>query len=192
MEAHLQITMAAQKKQNIIQAVSSYGKNLFSFIKNRVSSTEDAEDILQEVWYQFTNVSATQTIEQVGSWLYAVARNKIIDKYRKPTSLPLQATIDDDRDEDEMYVKELLLATSDNPEMEQIKKVFWEQFFQALDELPPAQKEVFVLNELEEMTLQQIADRLDENIKTIISRKRYAVKHLRKRLESIYNEIINF
>ena len=75
--------MSNQPKQNIIQAVRDYGKRLFYFIRGRVNTDEDAEDILQDVWYQFSNVMNSEPIEQVSAWLYRVARNRIIDKYRR-------------------------------------------------------------------------------------------------------------
>src|SRR5512140_48581 len=83
MELDEPISMAQNKRQHIVQTVKDYGSRLFAFIRGKVNSDEDAEDILQDVWYQFTNTSTTQTIEQVSGWLFAVARNKITDKYRK-------------------------------------------------------------------------------------------------------------
>ena len=96
-------------------------------------------------------------------------------------------------DEDgEWNIKEFLLADSSDPETEQLREVFWEELFTALDELPENQRQVFVWNELGDMTLHEIADKTGENIKTIISRKGYAVKHLRRRLENLYNDFLNF
>ena len=90
-----------------------------------------------------------------------------------------------------VHFKDILFADETDPATTQIKKLFWEELFIALDELPENQRQVFVWNELEEMTLQQIADTTNENLKTIISRKRYAVQHLRKRLEYVYNDLLN-
>lgn len=190
MEAQELHLMADSKKQNIIQTVKDYGNRLFNFIRGKVNTDEDAEDILQEVWYQFTNVSATQTIEQVSGWLYAVARNKITDKYRKQKPELLDDTLYED-EEGEFHFKEILFANNNNPETESIKKLFWEELIAGLNELPENQKQVFIWNEMEEMTLQQITDKTGENLKTIISRKGYAVKHLRSRLQYLYNELIN-
>jgi len=185
------IKMTDKPKQNVIQAVRDYGRKLFGYIRGKVNTDEDAEDILQDVWYQFTNTSATETIEQVSGWLFAVARNKITDKYRKK-----QPELIDDysyEDEDgELHFTDILLTDSNNPETEHIKNIFWEELFTALDELPENQRYVFVQNELEDKTLQQIADESGENLKTIISRKRYAVQHLRKRLQHLYNDLINY
>jgi RNA polymerase sigma factor (sigma-70 family) len=181
----------SQKKPNIIQTVTSYGKQLLGFIRQRVNSDEDAEDILQDVWYQLSSVPELDTIEQIGSWLYRVARNRIIDKYRKqkPESLEDYGYEDE---EGEFYFKDILLADDGTPETVYMKELFWEQLTMALEELPENQRQVFIWNEIEDQTFQEISDRTGENIKTLISRKRYAVKHLRERLETLYQEFVNY
>ena len=185
------IPMAEQKSQNIIQTVQEYGKRLFGFIRGRVKTDEDAQDILQDVWYQLSNVANIDSIEQVGSWLYTVARNKITDKYRKQTTQHLEDFVYEDEDGEVSY-KDILLADFKTPEDDHLKQVFWEELFKALDELPEEQKQVFVLNELEDLTFREIAERTGENIKTLISRKRYAVAYLRERLKTIYIELLNY
>ena len=184
------LSMADSKKQNIIQVVKEYGNRLFGFIRGRVNTDEDAEDILQDVWYQFTNTSASEAIEQVSGWLFAVARNKITDKYRKQKP----ALLDDysyEHEDGEFHFKDILFLNDSNPETADLQKLFWEELFAALDELPENQRQVFVWNELEDMTLQGIADKTGENLKTIISRKRYTVQHLRKQLQYLYNDLLN-
>jgi len=181
----------AMAKQTIIQAIRDYGRQLFGFIRSRVGTDEDAEDILQDVWYQFSNLPEVEAIESVSGWLYRVARNKITDNYRKRKSEPLEERLIEN-DEGGMNFREILLADNPDPEAENLKQLFWEELFNALNELPENQREVFILNELEEMTLQEIANRKNENLKTIISRKRYAVQHLRQRLENLYNDIVNY
>jgi RNA polymerase sigma factor (sigma-70 family) len=190
MEAYQATIMADSKKQNIVQAVKEYGSRLFRFIRGKVGTDEDAEDILQDVWYQFTNISATGTIEQVSGWLFAVAKNRITDKHRKQQPELMDDYSYEDA-EGEFHFKEILFAEEKDPAAAQLKKLFWKEMFAALDELPENQRQVFVWNELEDMTLQQIADKTNENIKTIISRKRYAVQHLRKRLQYLYNDLSN-
>lgn len=181
----------SQKKPNIIQTVTSYSKQLLGFIRQRVNTDEDAEDILQDVWFQLSSVPEIEAIEQIGSWLYRVARNRIIDKYRKqkPDSLEDYGYEDEDG---EFYFKDILLADDGTPETVYMKELFWEQLGIALEELPENQRQVFVWNELEDQTFQEIADRTGENIKTLISRKRYAVRHLRERLETLYQEFVNY
>lgn len=179
-----------QKKQNIIQAVKQYSRQLFGFIQGRVSSDEDAEDILQEVWYQLSSQAIIEDIESISGWLYRVAKNKITDTYRKKKTTPLYKS---NTDEDEEWtVPAFMLIDKGNPETEQLKKLFNQTLFDALEELPENQRNVFIWNELEDKTLQQIAESEKENIKTIISRKRYAVQHLRKRLEFLYNDFLNY
>ena len=177
--------------QSVVKAVKDYGKRLFGFIRGRVRSDEDAEDIMQEVWYQLSSAVDTTEIEQLSGWLYRVARNKITDKYRKRTTEPLDSMLHQD-EEGSFDLSDILFAEADTPETEQLKEIFWEELFEALDELPEAQRQVFVWNELEDQTLQQIADRTGENLKTIISRKGYAMKHLRKRLEALYAEYYEY
>ena len=181
----------AMAKQTIIQAIKDYGQQLFGFIRSRVGTDEDAEDILQDVWYQFSNIAEVETIESVSGWLYRVAKNRITDNYRKRKNEPLEDRLLEN-DEGEMNFREILLADNQDPEAENLKQLFWEELFNALNELPENQREVFILNELEDMTLQEIANRKNENLKTIISRKRYAVLHLRQRLENLYNDIVNY
>ena len=183
------IPVLIREGESIKETVKSYGKKLFSFIRNRVGTNEDAEDILQEVWYQLSKLDSG-SVEQVGAWLYKVAQNKIIDKYRKqePDSLEDYEYEDDER---EINFRDILLAdNSSDPETGYLKKLFWEELFESLSELPKSQSQVFVKNEIEEKTLKEIADETGESIKTVISRKRYAVIYLRERLRSLYEEII--
>jgi len=179
-----------QPKQNIVQAVRDYGKRLFYFIRGRVNTDEDAEDILQDVWWQFSNVMNTEPIQQTSAWLFRVARNRIIDKYRRQHSLPLEEDIYEDDEEGGFHPGEILMVESSTPETEQLRDLFWEELFSALEELPEEQRQVFTWNELEDISFNQIAERTGEKINTLISRKRYAVLHLRKRLEQLYKEII--
>ena len=175
------------KQQRILDAVQNYGKRLFSFIRSRVQSDEDAEDILQDVWYQLSAVVDLEPIGQLSSWLYRVSRNRIVDKHRKRKPLSLDDLAYEDEN-GELSYQEVLLADEVNPETELERAFFREQLFAALNELPQKQRDVFVWNELEDMTLQEIANRTGENLKTIISRKRYAMAHLRGWLQNLYNE----
>ena len=184
--------MAQQEKQiGVVEAVRNYGKQLSRFIRGRVKTMEDAEDILQDVWFQLSNIANLDQIEQVGAWLYRVARNKITDKYRKQTMSSLEELAYED-EEGDLQFKDIFLADFNTPETEHLRNLFWEELLNALNELPEKQREVFILNELEDKTLQQIADQTGENLKTIISRKGYAVKYLRERLKTLYEEFITF
>ena len=181
----------ARQQQNIIQTIKEYGRQLFGFIRSRVGTEEDAEDILQDVWFQLSSLPEVEAIESVSGWLYRVAKNKIIDRSRKKQTRSLEEFATED-EEVSFHMPDLLLADEPAPETEHLRQLFWEELFAALKELPEKQRTVFVLNELEDMTLQQIADKEGENLKTVISRKRYAVQHLRNRLEKLYKEIINY
>jgi len=184
------LTMAAPTQQNITGVIRTYSTRLLGFIRGRVKTEADAEDILQDVWYQFSRVASGEPIEQISAWLYRVARNRITDLYRKRSTDALEDLAEEDED-GELYFKDLFLAAPDTPETEYQRQVFWDQLFAALEELPPAQRDVFIWNELEDQTFQEIADRTGDKIKTLISRKRYAMQHLRDRLDTFYTEYYN-
>ncbi len=177
-------------EQTIAGAVRDYGRRLFRFIRGRVANDADAEDLLQEVWYQLSRVAGAEPIEQLGAWLFRVARNKVTDRYRRTSPDSLDALVYEDED-GALDFRDILLTENATPESEYLRELFWEELFAALDELPEAQRNVFVWNELEDETFQQIADRTGENIKTLISRKRYAVQHLRERLGTFYQEFLS-
>lgn len=184
-------TMAEEIKKIQSDTIKSQGKGLFGFIRSKVSSNEDAEDLLQEVWYRFAQLTNLDELESISGWLFQVARSRITDFYRKKKN----SSLDDlayESEEGELNFKDILLADdSHKPEMKQFKELFWNELIKALNELPANQREAFVLNEIEELSLQEIADRSGENLKTIISRKGYAVKFLRSRLTNLYQEFIN-
>lgn len=185
--------MPEDKNSHIIHTIKAYGKSLLGFIRRRVKSDADAEDILQDVWYQFSSVINTEPIEQTSAWLYRVARNKITDKHKKRTETLLDDMLAGDDDEDEATdFKALLFAETTTPETEYLRNLFWEQLFIALDELPVEQKDVFIWHELDDMSFQEIAELTDEKVQTLVSRKRYAVLHLRKRLQQLYKEITEY
>lgn len=183
--------MAENRERKIGEIINEYSNRLFGFVQKRVPSTADAEDITQEVWYQLSRVVELDAIEQISGWLFRVARNRITDNYRKQKPDLLLDNNFDNEDDDNFDFKEILMVDTISPEDENLKEIFWEALFEALDELPEKQRNVFVWNELEDQTFQEISDRTGINIKTLISRKRYAVQHLRKRLKSLYDEFFN-
>lgn len=192
MTAVMNIPMEQRIRQNIVtEAVKKYGRQLFAFVRKRVNRLEDAEDVLQDVWYQLSNLANVEEVVNMDSWLYRVSQNKIIDLYRKKSTQLFDDMVDEDEDGVE-FIREVLFAdTSASADLAIVKKEFWRELLLALDELPENQRLVFVQNELEDKTLQQIAEEQGENIKTIISRKGYAVKHLRKRLLNLYNDLFH-
>ena len=189
METITTASMSNERHFSITETVQQFGKRLFGFVRGKVKTTEEAEDILQDVWYQFSRLSNLDELENVSAWLYRVAQNRVTDNYRKKKTDNLE-DYTYENDENEISFKEILLLDENaSPELALFKEEFWNELMQALDELPENQKEVFLLNEIEDFTLQEIADKKGENLKTIISRKGYAVKHLRKRLQHLYNEL---
>ncbi|SHM54673.1 RNA polymerase sigma factor, sigma-70 family [Mucilaginibacter sp. OK098] len=182
-----------EKHKTIIQAIGEYGKNLLGFIRRRVKNDADAEDILQDVWYQFSSVINSEPIEQTGAWLYRVARNKILDKHKKHTEVLMDDMLAGDEDDDDAPdFKAILMTEATTPETEYVRNLFWEQLFFALDELPTEQREVFMWHELDDIPFSEIAENTGINVQTLVSRKRYAVVHLRKRLKQLYEEITQY
>lgn len=161
-------------------AIKTYGERIFRYIRQRVRNTADAEDVLQDVWYQLSALTDPEKIGNLSAWLYRVARHKLIDRSRRKNV--------QNEDELERVTDAELFTFFSEPVDEVWRELFWKTMFAALDELPEAQRLVFIQNELEEKTLQAIAEESGENIKTIISRKGYAVKHLRQRLLTLYQE----
>jgi RNA polymerase sigma factor (sigma-70 family) len=179
--------MPDKKSSSLTNIIQRFAPALTGFVRSRVNRSEDAEDVLQEVWYQLSRLSNIDELENAGAWLYRVARNKITDLYRKKKNNSLDEFASE---EDEAYIRDILLMDDgESPELASFKEVFWKELTVALKELPENQQRVFILNEMEDMTLAEIADLENENIKTIISRKGYAVKHLRKRLEHLFKEL---
>ncbi|HEX8037725.1 MAG TPA: sigma-70 family RNA polymerase sigma factor [Chryseosolibacter sp.] len=175
--------MKQSGSHSLVSSMRRYKKRLFDFIRRRVPSDEDAEDILQDVWYQL--YVTTRMIDDVGAWLYRVARNKIIDRYRRKKV----DSVEDhffENEEGEMVFEFILFSETGNPEAEYFRNLFWEQLDLALAELPEEQKDVFVWNELEGRSFAEIAARTGANVKTLISRKGYAVRHLRMRLHQFH------
>ena len=189
MKDALGIQLMHDEKKNISNTVAEYSKRLFSFIKSKVSNTEDAEDILQDVFYQLAG--NTKPVEQLSAWLFTVARNKITDSYRKKRPELLEEIFATD-DEDEFSWDEILFSSADTPETEYVRNVFWTTLQNALDELPAEQKQAFIMNELEDIPFEKMSEATGVPAATLISRKRYAVLHLRERLEVLKNELINF
>jgi len=189
MEMTINSLMTETKQISLTDTIKKFGNKLFGFVRGKVKTNEDAEDILQEVWYQLSNLTNIDAIENTSAWLYSVSRNKITDFYRKKKTDNLEDYAYENEEGDFLIKNALLSDESNDPELAMFKELFWDELRLALDELPENQRHVFIQNEMEDKTLQEIADESGENLKTIISRKGYAVKHLRKKLFSLYNEL---
>jgi len=191
MEA-LAITPEMSTQRKIVEDTVALERNrLFNFIKKRVADPSDAEDILQDVFYQFWQGYHTiENLERVTSWLFRVARNKIIDRYRKlkpATFSELEIARDDD--EPPMLLADILGDSSNSPDDLYNKELIWNSIEEVLAEMPANQRDVFVWHELEDLSFREMAERTGESINTLLSRKRYAVNYLRKRLQYLYDEI---
>lgn len=166
---------------------------LLSFIRNRVSSTEEAEDILQDVFYQFVaGFDSIESLDRVTSWLFSVARNKIIDRYRRDAARPQRTdfAMASGADEDApLTLQEILPDLGTSPEDLYLREAIWEALMEALEELPHDQREIFIQNEMEEKSFREIAEATGVSINTLLSRKRYAILALRKKLQSLYDEL---
>ena len=173
-------------EREIDTEISKNRNRLFGFIRNRVGTNEDAEDILQDVWYQFSRLINLDEIESITGWLYRVARNRITDFYRKSSEDSYDDWLED---EEGVGWREILFGEPENASEELFKELFWEELMSALDELPENQRDVFMKTEMEGKKLREVAEEEGESIKTITSRKGYAVKHLRTRLKKLYDEL---
>ncbi len=166
---------------------------LLSFIRNRVSSTEEAEDILQDVFYQFVaGFNSIESIDRVTSWLFSVARNKIIDRYRRDSARPKRAdfaTQTGADDEAPITLQEILPDLGNTPEDSYLREMIWDEVMEALEELPEEQRTIFIQNEMEERSFREISEETGVSINTLLSRKRYAILALRKRLQKLYDEL---
>ena len=165
---------------------------LGNFIRRRVRNQSDAEDILQDVFHEFVQAYRLPApIEQASAWLFRVARNRIIDRFRKKKEQPLVELSDDDTAADEGdYRLDLALPAHDaGPEALYARSVLLEALQAALDELPANQREVFIAHELEGRSFKDMAAETGVAINTLLARKRYAVLHLRARLQTTYDEL---
>jgi RNA polymerase sigma factor (sigma-70 family) len=155
-----------------------------------VRNREDAEDILQDVFYQLvTSYSVTEPIEKLTAWLFTVARNKIIDWYRKQK--PVALGPDPGNEGAPLTLEDILFDPTQNPDEVYSRSLVWTELADALDELPEEQRSVFVMHELEGRSFKEIAEMTGEPLSTLLSRKRYAVLFLREKLQELYEEFRN-
>ncbi|WP_026768916.1 RNA polymerase sigma factor [Asinibacterium sp. OR53] len=180
--------MSGPRKNNITEVINTYSKRLMAFIRKRVGNEADAEDILQDVFYQL--LGNTKPIEQLTAWLFTVTRNKITDRNRKKKPELLEDLYTGGSDETEFDWTNLFFDERNSPETDYLRSLFWETLYAALNELPASQRDVFILNEIEGVPFKEIAEQTGETINTLISRKRYAVLHLRERLLTLKNELL--
>lgn len=182
------------QRAKISDIINEYGSRLAGFIRKRVKRLEDAEDILQEVFYQLAEADRLmKPIDEMAAWLFTVARNRITDQYRKKKPEPFpEFYTDEDFEEAGAELRALLVSDGETPETEFIRSMVWDELAIALRELPSEQREVFEQTEFEGLSFKRIAELTGAPINTLISRKRYAVLYLRERLRILYDELLNF
>jgi RNA polymerase sigma factor (sigma-70 family) len=177
-----------EQAKTIEQTFAKEKGKLFGFIRKFVPSKEDAEDILQDVFYQFISYSNIELIERANSWLFKTAKNKIIDSSRKKKPMSFSETIVEDFDDEEAFSIEDFLPSIDiTPENLFLNDEFNEKFDEALSELPAEQRDVFLMNEVDGLSFNEISELTGLSVNTLLSRKHYAVKQLKKKLNKYLN-----
>jgi RNA polymerase sigma factor (sigma-70 family) len=191
MKQALTIERMTDQDQQISETVERERVRLRNFIRRRVDDRDDADDILQDVFYELVEAyRLMQPIEQVGAWLFRVARNRIIDRFRKRKTQPeaLRDEMAVAEDGQFLMLEDLLPSPDAGPEAAYARSVLFEELTDALEELPEEQREVFIAHEIEGRSFKEIAAETALGVNTLLSRKHYAVIHLRERLRAIYDE----
>ena len=181
--------MALEPDQRISEVVKREQSRLRNFIGRRVPDPRDAEDILQDVFYELVEANRLlMPIEHVTGWLFRVARNRITDLFRKKKPEGFSDAAIEGEDGELLQIEDLLPSPDAGPEALYFHEVLLDELEEALDELPKEQREVFVAHELKGRTFKEMSAATGVSVNTLLSRKRYAVLHLRERLQSVYDE----
>jgi len=185
--------LTAEQNRQISEVVHRERARLRNFVRKRVPETSDAEDILQDVLYELVQAyRLMHPVEHAGAWLYRVARNRIVDFFRKKRLTALgDALVENADDEGVLTLADLLPSPDAGPEAAYARRVLLGELNAALEELPKEQRDVFVAHEIEGRSFKELADDTGVGLNTLLSRKRYAVIHLRRRLQAIYDEYLN-
>ena len=183
----------AEQDERLTETIGRERGRLRNFIRRRVTDEADAEDILQDVFYELIEAyRLMKPIEQVGAWLYRVARNRIIDGFRKKKSEPFSPEKNSGAEGgDSLSLEELLPSPDAGPEATYARSILLEELDAALDELPEEQREAFIVHEFEGMSFKELSAESGVSVNTLLSRKHHAVLHLRRRLQSIYDDFVN-
>ncbi len=181
--------MALEQDRRISEVVKREQSRLRNFIRRRVPDPSDAEDIVQDVFYKLVEANRLlMPIEHVTGWLFQVARNRITDLFRKKKPDLFSDATAEDEDGELLRIEDLLPSPDAGPEALYLRNVLLDELELTLDELPDEQREVFIAHELEGRSFKEMAAETGVSVNTLLSRKRYAVLHLRERLQSIYDE----
>ncbi|RAI98408.1 RNA polymerase sigma factor (sigma-70 family) [Chitinophaga skermanii] len=183
--------MATEQDHRIQQTVQKERKRLLQFIRKRVDNVADAEDILQDVLFQFTQYLRVGTqVESITGWLFAVTRNKITDWFRKKKETNFSAgQMVNGEGEDTLYLSDILADVSAQADAPLFRKIISEAIMEAVDELPEEQRFVFLQHEVEGRSFKELSEATGVSVNTLLSRKRYAVLYLRERLFELYKEL---
>lgn len=175
--------------QRISEAIARDEPRLRNFIRRRVADTSEAEDILQDVFYELVEAyRMMKPVEQVTAWMFRVARNRIIDLFRRKTREAARMEPESQSDGEARSLEELLPSPDAGPDSAYVRKMLLEELEDALEELPEEQREAFVGHELMGHSFKEMAEQTGVGVNTLLSRKHYAVQHLRERLQAIYDE----
>jgi RNA polymerase sigma factor (sigma-70 family) len=184
--------MTAQQDHRISEILEREQSRLRNFIRRRVADEGDAEDILQDVFYELVETyRLMKPVEQVGAWLYRVARNRIIDRFRKKKPVTFADTGGVSEEGETLRIEDLLPSPDAGPDAAYARSVLLQELEDAVDELPEDQREVFVGHEVEGYSFKELSARTGVSVNTLLSRKHYAVLYLRQRLRAIYDEFVN-
>jgi RNA polymerase sigma factor (sigma-70 family) len=182
--------MTLEQDQRIAEVIRREQSRLRNFIRRRVADPRDVEDILQDVFYKLVEANRLlMPIDHVTGWLFRVARNRIIDLFRRTKVDSLRDSPGAGDEVDELHLEDLLPSPDAGPDAEYARKVLLDELELAINELPKEQREVFLAHEVEGRSFEQIGGETGVSINTLLSRKRYAVLRLRRRLQSIYDEL---
>lgn len=181
-----------EQNQQIAEIIESEGFRLRNFIRRRVTNESDAEDLLQEVFFEVIEAFRLhEPVSQWSAWMFQVARNRIVDLFRKKRLWVFADEPAKAPDEGETSLLDMLPSPEAGPAEAYVRGVLLEEIEDALDELPTEQRKVFIAHEIDGESFKEIAARTGVSVNTLLSRKHYAVAHLRRRLSAIYNEFIN-
>ena len=182
--------MSFEQDRRISDVVKQEQSRLRNFIRRRVPDPRDADDILQEVFYELVEANRLlMPIEHVTGWLFRVARNRITDLFRKKKPESLSDAVAANDEDDSLTLEDLLPSPDAGPDALYARGVLLDELEDALDELPEEQREVFVGHEIEGRSFKEMSAETGVTVNTLLSRKRYAVQHLRQRLQNIYDEL---
>ncbi len=181
-----------RQNDEIARTVRRERSRLLHFIQKRIPDRTEAEDILQDVFYQLTEAYRTlNSIERVTAWLFTVARNKITDRYRKkkPETFSQQLLFAQNDEDKALRLEDILPGIADDPDSDLMRATIWHAIEEALEAMPEPQRDVFVMHEFEDLSFKEISELTQVPVNTLLSRKRYAILYLRKKLQTLYDEL---